>query len=212
MRERYERNGADAFDLHQLLEMLLFHSIRQRDTNPLAHRILDSHPDVAFGTSGSYELTDVEGVGENTANLLRISTDTVISVILEGMKKETLDSEFQRKVFVWLWLKSRPDKRVALLLLDSKNRFLGCKALNISESRMPRAYERAISCAMQKHKAEWAIICHNHRSGVTTPSVEDVYLTEYLNRALSKKGFKLLAHYIVTKTDCVECPISNRKE
>lgn len=208
MRERYERNGADVFELHQLLEMLLFHSLRQSDTNPLAHRILDSHPGVAFGTTASCELTDVEGVGENTANLLRISTDTVLSVLTEGIKKSPMDSEFTKKQFLWLWFKTRPEKRVALLILDSKDRFVECRALNISDSHLPRSYARSILCALEKYGAKRAVLCHNHRNGDRSPSVEDIYLTAYLKDALDKKGCSLLAHYIVAGNDCVECPIN----
>ncbi len=212
IRERYEKNGADAFELHQLMEMLLFHSLRQGDTNPIAHKILDAHPDVAFGITDSYELTDVEGVGKNTANLLRISTDTVLTVLTEGLKKAPMDGEFTRKQFMWLWFRTRPEKRVAVLLLDSKNRFLECKALNISDSRLPRSYERSIVCALKKHGAVSAVLCHNHRNCEKSPSIEDIYLTAYLKNALEKKGFSLMAHYIVTGNDCVECPLSENEQ
>lgn len=207
MRERYERNGADIFELHQLLEMLLFHSLRQGDTNPLAHEILNAHPDVALGVFDPSELTDVKGVGKNTANLLKISSDTVLAVLTEGIKREPLESSFSKKQFLWLWFKARPEKRAALLILDSKDRVVECKALNISESRLPRSYARAITCSLQKHGATRAVLCHNHRNGDRSPSVEDIYLTAYLRDALEKKGCSLLAHYIVTGNDCVECPI-----
>ena len=207
MRERYEKNGADSFELHQLLEMLLFHSLRQGDTNPTAHRILEKHPRIAVGIADSHELTDVDGVGKNTANLLHISTDTVITALTENLKRAPMDSEFAKKQFLWLWTRIRPDKRVAILLLDDKNRFVECRPLNISESRLPRSYARSIVCALEKTGAKRVVLCHNHKSNVKSPSVEDIYLTGYLKRVITDKGCSLIAHYIITDTDCVDCPI-----
>ena len=40
MKERFLRGGERAFDDCQLLELLLFYSIPQRDTNPVAHDLL----------------------------------------------------------------------------------------------------------------------------------------------------------------------------
>ena len=53
MREKYEKHGADLFETHQLLEMLLFHSMRQGDTNPTAHNLLNAHPKGAGGVTSS---------------------------------------------------------------------------------------------------------------------------------------------------------------
>jgi len=51
------------------------------------------------------------------------------------------------------------------------------------------------------------VLCHNHTNNEKSPSVEDIYLTGYLKKALSEKDFSLLAHYIITGTDCIECPV-----
>ena len=206
MREKLLSYGSDVMQSHELLEMLLFHSLRQGDTNPVAHRILESHPNVALGITDSYELTDVEGVGKNTANLLRVSTDTVLATLTESLKRAPMESEFTRKQFLWLWSRTRPDKRVAILLLDEKDRFVECRPLNISESRLPRGYARAIICALERTKATKVVLCHNHKTNVKTPSVEDIYLTGYLKKAITEKGYSLIAHYIITDTDCVDCP------
>ncbi len=206
MRKKYERCGAEAFDLHQLLEMLLFHSLRREDTNPLAHKILEKHPNVAIDIANSHELTDVEGIGDVTANLLHIATDTTLAVLTEGLKRTPMDGEFARKQYLWLWYKNKPGKRVAVLILDSKNRFLECKEIVVKSGNMPKSYETEIIKAIERNGAKSAILCHRHKDNKDTPSVEDIYLTGYLKRGLKSKGYDLTAHYIITDTDCIECP------
>ena len=40
LRERYRKEGLEHFEDHNCLELLLFYSIPQRDTNPIAHNLL----------------------------------------------------------------------------------------------------------------------------------------------------------------------------
>ena len=40
-REQFIRHGLDAFADHEVLELLLFYAIGRRDTNPIAHALLD---------------------------------------------------------------------------------------------------------------------------------------------------------------------------
>ena len=45
MRERFLTGGLESFADHEVLELMLFYAIPQRNVNPLAHRLLDR-----FGT------------------------------------------------------------------------------------------------------------------------------------------------------------------
>ena len=71
MKERFIKSGLDDFAPHNILELLLFYSIPRGDTNPVAHRLIDT-----FGSlSGVFdatpeELAKVDGVGENSAILI----------------------------------------------------------------------------------------------------------------------------------------------
>ena len=41
MRERFRQQGLQGFAPHEVLELILFYAIPQRNVNPLAHRLLD---------------------------------------------------------------------------------------------------------------------------------------------------------------------------
>ena len=40
-REQFLRCGAESFADHELLELLLYYAIPQRDTNPIAHALIE---------------------------------------------------------------------------------------------------------------------------------------------------------------------------
>ena len=72
-RRQFRDHGIDAFADHEVLELMLFYAIPQRNVNPLAHRLLDR-----FGTLHAVleapveELMKVEGVGQYAALLLNL--------------------------------------------------------------------------------------------------------------------------------------------
>ena len=66
-------------------------------------------------------------------------------------------------------------------------------------------YAERLSEIMEGVNAQKVILCHEHRHGSQKPSVEDIYLTEYLKRYLEEAGKSLEAHYIMTKNDCIRC-------
>jgi DNA repair protein RadC len=73
VKDRFLSEGLDAFEDHQVLELLLFYCIPRRDTNELAHRMIKE-----FGSlAGLFEAEPKDiskrcGVSENTAILVSL--------------------------------------------------------------------------------------------------------------------------------------------
>ena len=67
-KEQFLQTGLDGLSSHQLLEMLLYYSIPRKDTNPLAHRLIDTFGSLSGVLEAEYEeLCRVEGVTPHTA-------------------------------------------------------------------------------------------------------------------------------------------------
>ena len=65
MREKFMQDGLESFQPHEVLEMLLFYSYRQRNTNEIAHRLLDRFGSLpAVFEADIKSLTEVPDVGE----------------------------------------------------------------------------------------------------------------------------------------------------
>ena len=206
MRAKLKRCGADAFDAYQLIEMLLFHTIPRKDTNPPAHRLLELYPDGGLLRADEEEMTDVEGVGEKSAALLRLSRDTVLRLICDSLSKEPMESDFSRRAYLYVWFISKPAGCVGAMFLDSHDKLLECSLL--SSGRMFRCenYIDKITDISRKCGAKKVILCHNHINGDKNPSMEDRFLTECISRNLTEAGLEYLGHYIVTASDCIYCP------
>ena len=44
MRQRFLKSGLDSFADHEALELLLYYAIPRRDTNPIAHALMERMP------------------------------------------------------------------------------------------------------------------------------------------------------------------------
>src|SRR5258708_40083101 len=73
LRQRFVAGGADAFPDYELLELLLFLAIPQRDTKPLAKALIAKFGSVADVIAAKRErLLEVEGVKDGTVMALKI--------------------------------------------------------------------------------------------------------------------------------------------
>ena len=57
MREKFLNSGREAFTDHELLEMLLYNAIPRRNTNEIAHRLIDK-----FGSFSNVLDADIKDI------------------------------------------------------------------------------------------------------------------------------------------------------
>ena len=68
VKDRFVRFGFETFDDHVILETLLFYTIPVKDTNPIAHRLINRFGSLCCVFEATYdELLSVEGVGRASA-------------------------------------------------------------------------------------------------------------------------------------------------
>ena len=71
MKERFRKEGLDSFEEHEVLELLLYFGIPQRDTNPLAHQLLEQFGSFKQVFAADYEqLLKIPGMTSSAALLL----------------------------------------------------------------------------------------------------------------------------------------------
>lgn len=91
----------------------------------------------------------------------------------------------------------QPTERFAVLVMDVKNRPIGKQVLFIGSSTETLATPRQIFQKVLRMGGERLIVAHNHPSGSTAPSTEDIALTEQLLQAAQALDLKLLDHLII---------------
>lgn len=200
LKSRFLEHGIDSFNDLNALELLLFYAIPRRDTNVIAHALLDR-----FGClSGVFEasipeLTDVPGIGENAALLIKLVPQMVKKCELSKVSEMRA---FRKSSQVAQYLIPRfmgeREELVLLLCLDNRNNMICCEVLNRGVvNAVDISVRRLVETAL-KHKASAVVLSHNHPNGVAVPSREDEVFTEKAQDALRLIGIRMTDHIIIS--------------
>ena len=205
MRQRYLKSGLEGFADHEALELLLYYAIPRRDTNPIAHALMERYGSLsAVLTAPVEDLRKVEGVGESAAVWLRLAPQLYQKARLSDAEQETVLNSVDR-VGAYLLQRFIGERRevVYQLCLDRKGKLLACKRLGeggvaSADLDIRKLMENAILTS-----ASVVILAHNHPSGVALPSGEDYAATTRVQQALATIGVELADHIIVADGDFV---------
>ena len=205
MRKRFLRFGLDNFDDHNVLELLLFYAVPRRDTNVIAHRLLD-----AFGTlDGVFDaspeaLMAVEGVGPGAAALIRLVPEAARRYFIARTAPGQIlaDSEAAGRYLLPRFLTCR-DETMYLVCMDGKLKVLDCREVSRGSATSVSVNARRVTQTALGQNASAVLLAHNHTSGIAIPSDEDVAVTLRLRALLAQVGVTLTDHIVVAGDDFV---------
>lgn len=92
-----------------------------------------------------------------------------------------------------------PTEQFAIACLDVKHRLLSLDVIASGTATETLAHPREIFGTLLRSGATRAIVAHNHPSGSTEPSSEDISLTKQLLEASKVMGLPILDHLVVSR-------------
>lgn len=204
MKNRFLKYGDDSFDDYQMLEILLFYAIPTKDTNELAHILINTFGSLKKVCQADYnDLLSVSGVGENVASLLKflpLIAKRYISSTFSSDGLIMLNSvEKMREYCESLYVGEDSREVLYVLALNSDLSLAGQLRLNkgiVSKVEVPmrEMVEFIIKCNCDR-----AVITHNHPTGTFLASKADIEATNAIAEALCSIGIELVDHIIVCK-------------
>jgi len=198
VRARVLAEGLDAFEDHQVLELILFYCIPMKDTNEIAHLMLKE-----FGTLASL----FEAQPEAIANRCKVSLNTAIflsfipSLSRRYLKdkwgdKPLLNSSTKAGEYVLSLLSGRTYEVFYVICLDSQNKVSFAALVHEGTINEAAVYPRLIVEAALRHKAASVILAHNHPGGGMQPSKSDIEVTQRIKETLKAISIGVVDHVI----------------
>ena len=205
LKDRFLREGLDNFEEHQVLELLLFYGIPQRDTNPIAHDLMQRFGSLSRVLEASpEELMEVNYIGDNVATLFKLVTALGRYYQVNcAMREKILTTIDECGKYLTPFFFGRQQETVFLLCLDAKCKVLCCEKVGQGGVNSAGVPIRQIVETALKANATSAILAHNHPSGLALPSREDVQTTRRVSAALDAVEIELTDHIIVADQDWV---------
>ena len=202
---RFLESGLDSFTDVQALELLLFYAIPQKDTNPIAHALLDRFGSLSQVLDADVEeLKKVPGISDHTASLLRLVTELARFYQVDSAQRtEVLTSLDACGAYLVPRFFGRKVETVFLLCLDAKCKVLCCREIGEGSVNAASISVRKVVEAALSANATTVVLAHNHPSGVALPSADDVQTTRRIAAALSAVEVQLIDHIVVAEGDFI---------
>lgn len=202
--DKFRRFGMDIFSDHEVLEILLYFAVRQGDTNPAAHRLLDRFGSLhAVFEAPREQLMEVEGIGPHSADLIK----TVFALygryqadVAKMVQHHDKLTSFERvgEYFVPQFA-CEQDEVLLAAYLDGAGRVIKCEEIaRGGHAHVTIDPYKIASGALLCHAAGVAI-AHNHPSGSPKPSPEDLDATQLLEETLAGLHLELVDHCVVAR-------------
>ena len=212
MRARFAKEGSDHFEAHQLLEMFLFPLLPRRDTNEIAHRLLDRFGSLQDVFLAEHEdLVQVEGISDITASSIKVTAAIYRKMVFESYHPPKSYEYFEDIVrYLQALYTGVTVEKAYLLLFDNGMKLLDCVLLDEGTVTGANINARKIVEHAIKKNAACVLLAHNHPGGVAIPSSTDVATTNFLYNNLQAVGVTLLDHVVVGRQTVT--PILNRQQ
>lgn len=199
VRDRFLRDGLDGFLPHEVLELLLFYAVAQKDTKTMAHNLINKMGSLhGVLSAGREELMSVEGIGDHTAAFL----GKILPMARYVMEEEPFPTAYHSPALMGEYFVSyykerqTPSLDVALL----NNRFEIIRTVHLCDGTLSSPKFRirdAVEAAYACNAASLILGCRTEKA-IAFPDSEDFFLFRDVLRAFKDEGLHLAELVLVS--------------
>ena len=202
LRERYVKNGYEALQDYEIIELLLTFVKQRVDTKPLAKQLIKKYGTIEEILKADIkDLKEIEGVGDITAVFLNFIGDIAACSFKDKAEKEKISFRNKNQLISYLRndIGFSKNEEFKVLFLNSVNEIIETEILFTGTIDKSAVYPRKILERALYHNARSIVFVHNHPSGTVSPSEKDIELTEEMKKFFKIVDINVLDHIIITK-------------
>ena len=202
LRERYVKNGYEALQDYEIIELLLTFVKQRVDTKPLAKQLIKKYGTIEEILKADIkDLKETEGVGDVTAVFLNFIGDIAACSFKDKAEKQKISFKNKNQLISYLRndIGFSKNEEFKVLFLNSVNEIIETEILFTGTIDKSAVYPRKILERALYHNARSIVFVHNHPSGNVSPSEKDIELTEEMKKFFKIVDINVLDHIIITK-------------
>lgn len=181
------------------LEFVLTLIIPRKDTNPLAHALLDQFGSFSRVLDADYsQLVHVFGLGERSATLLKLFPEIFRRYQIDKLGKNPLINTLGDMISYFKpRLENKLKEEFIVVGLNNKGRVVAEKTVSVGGKNSVAIDKKDLSLFILNKHISSVIFAHNHPGADPRPSKADVETTESLRDFLNLNNVRLEDHIIV---------------
>ena len=202
-RERLKKFGVDALSAAELLALVIGRGVRKNPVMTIANELLQTFGSIKGVSEATIEeLSRIRGVG--------LAKAAQIKACFELGKRQDLEEDDEKISIsnprdvaqaVRARIQDKAKEHFTLVLLNTRNKIIRVETISTGTLNASLVHPREVFKEAIAHTASSVIIAHNHPSGDTEPSEDDIRLTKRLVEVGRLVGIEVLDHIIVTKKE-----------
>ncbi len=199
LRARLREAGPAALADYELLELVLFRALPQRDVKPLAKALLTRFGSFPEAISAEpHRLAEVKGMGPSAIAEFKI-VEAAAQRFAKGAVKKRLPMGSWTEVVDYCRTSMAFENReiFRILFLDKKNGLIADEVQGSGTVDHTPVYPREVVRRALELSATAIVLIHNHPSGDPSPSTQDVKMTQEIIAIAKPLNVAVHDHIIV---------------
>jgi DNA repair protein RadC len=197
-RERLKHYGIESLSNEELISIIIGTGTKNSSCKDLSLMIMNEIKDISnLKDMNPNNLTKIKGVGTSKASSILASVELGKRVYQTKVNNIVLNTPEKIYSYVKDLFTDKKQEYFYTLYLDNKNHLLEKKLLFIGTVNKSIVHPREIFKYAYIFSASSIIIVHNHPSGDSNPSKEDIILTENIIEIGTINKIPLIDHLII---------------
>jgi DNA repair protein RadC len=199
LREKLLTHGVASLSDSELLAVFISSGNKQRTCLELAHDLMNQYSDLrALLNSDLNQFKLIPGLGiVRYAQLQAVKEMCRRSDFIQLKKDSAINNSRQTYAFLKKRLRDNKNETFAALYLDNQHRVIAYEELFSGTINSASVHPRPIVERVLQLNAAALILAHNHPSGVSDASQQDIEVTARIKNALELIDTRLLDHIVI---------------
>ena len=199
LRSRFAETGDQGLPDYEILELLLFRSIPQRDVKPLAKELIARFGSLSGVLGARRErLTEVKGIGDSVAADLKLVEAAGRRLARQSIQDKPVLGSWKDVIDYCHAAMAHADRETfRILFLDKRNHLITDEVQGVGTVDHTPVYPREVIRRALEVSATAIILVHNHPSGDPTPSNADIRMTQDIIAIAGPMGISVHDHIII---------------
>ena len=185
----------------QIVEQILTMTNARKDTNEVAHNLLDRFGNIAaILDAHPNDLTSVDGVGEVTAQMISYLPQ-IFDIYTREKQQHSTDHPCKTYKDVYNFFapiyKNIKREEVYIAYINKNEYFMTYEKVADGDFCTVKFDATNIHKSILKYKPHRIIICHNHPNGIARPSQSDYESTKAISSFINILGVELYDNIII---------------
>jgi len=199
-REKLIVKGPQNLKDEELLAILLRTGREGKNVLEIAKQILTKHSKKRLLKLSYEDLLKIKGINSAKACTILASVELVKRALKMGEETLPIIRSSKDVVAQAVYMRDKTREHLMGIYLNARNEMIFKKPIFVGTLNASLVHPREIFNEALKHNAASVILVHNHPSGDSEPSQDDLEITKRLTEAGKIMGIDVLDHIIITKT------------